>query len=238
MLAEDSQRIPRRRSCHANQLRKKLRRSAIHKDESRNSADSNLLFPPSMIETHLDYESVQAVQNCSCGLCRLVIDKEPFNDARLVDEIRREPGTRLLLAILVYMRKGFAMRQLYRHGLGRDNNLNVEEAFSNNADLKFKLFGHTSSVDEQVAKFCATFVRTKQVFNPPFFHEEENFREIPPTSNLPFIGEVELRSLESSSARLYRFRIHQGFCSQALSVRSHFKSIEPTEANEFACDRN
>lgn len=235
MPTEFIPRIPK--YCASYQLRKTLQQNAVRKDGSRhNFNDSNLLFPPSMIQTHLNFESVKAVVDCSCDVCRPVIVREPVNDKLLVDEIRAEPGKCLLLAVLVYMGAGFAMRHLYSHGLGRENNLHVEEAFANNADLKVKLFGHltnpsdsrpTLNIDERAAKFCEMFAETKQLFSPPHFREGEILQEFPPNANLPFVGETELRDLESSFARLYSFRIHQDFCSPELSVRSHFKSYRP-----------
>lgn len=225
-----------RRNCSTYQLRRDLQRRAVAIDGSReNAASSNLLFVPSKIQECLDFESVKKTVNCSCAVCGPVIVREPFSDTQLINEIIGEPETRLLLAILIYMGAGFTMRSLYFHGLGRDNNLNVEEAFASNAGVKSKLFGHlpalfTSSwsVDEISNNFCAIFAETKHLFSPPVFREGTNFRGISRNANLPFITEKELRSRESSYARLYKFKIHPEFCSSALSVRSNFDPSIPS----------
>lgn len=196
-----------------------------------------------MIKDHLSSEFVAAVLGCSCRVCE-PIESEPFNDEDLNKEIRGEPEARLLLAILVFMGAGFAMRKLYFYGLGRDNDLDVEEKFANNASLKSTLFQHlpalfgstpAPSIDEIKKEFCATFKKTRQLFKPPSFRGE-TYKNIESTANLPFIHEAELRSRHSSYARLYKFQIHPEFCSLALSVRSHFEFLESSQANIPARD--
>lgn len=232
MPAEDFLSLARKHRCSTYQLRNKLRQHAVHKDGYQyNADDSNLLFPHSMIKRQLDFESVKTVLNCFCAVCKPVIVTDPFNDARIISEIRDEPGSRVMLAILTHMGAGFAMRLLHLHGLSRDHyDFDMRTVFERNPNnLKSKLFQTISglfgsspalSVDELAAKFCLIFTENKQLFNPPFFQEGDIFREIPLNSNLPFIQEMELRSRESSFARHYRLQIHKEFCSSALSVSS------------------
>lgn len=240
MPAEDFQSIAQINRCSTYHLRQTLRLHAVHKDGSPdNASTSNLLFPPSMIQEQLDFEPVKKIINCACAVCNPVIVIEPRNDARLISEIRDEPGSRVLLAILIHMGAGFAMRLLHYHGLGRGNDFNIQAVLERNPNnLKSKLFQNLSglfgsqpalSVDGLAKYFCLIFAENKQLFTPPFFREEDVFREIPLNSNLPFIEENELRSRESSAARLYSFQIHNEFCSPALSVRSHFNLLTPAK---------
>lgn len=229
MSAEDFLSLARKHGCSTYQLRRSLRQHAVHKDGSwHNASDSNLLFPPSMVQKQLDFESIKKVLNCFCAVCNPVIVTEPFNDAQLISEIRDEPGSRIMLAILIHMGAGFAMRLLDFHGLGKHNDFDIVAVFERNPNLKSKLFQNHSnllgpawSVDELATNFCSIFGENLQLFHPPFFREGDIFREIPFNSNLPFIGETEPRSRESSFARLYSFQIHKEFCSSALSVSSH-----------------
>lgn len=236
--------------CSTHQLRKRLRQYAVHKDGSRlNTSDSNLLFPPSMMQKYLDFGSVDKIVNCSCAMCRPVIVREPSNDQRLIDEIRNEPGILVMLAILIHMGAGFAMRLLYFHGLGRGDAFDIPKVFERNPSLKSQLFQSLydllglkpgSSVDELAVNFCEIFDETEQLFNPPFFQEGEIHRKIPLNSNLPFVNEEELPSGEPlflESYRQYTFQIHSEFCSSALSVRSHIKFGGPFKANKTAADR-
>ncbi|MCJ1265184.1 hypothetical protein MMC22_005059 [Lobaria immixta] len=121
---------------------------------------------------------------------------------------------------------GSAIRSLYPHGLGRDNDMNVVEVLTRNAELKSSLFEGLLplfspepflSIDQLCEKFCAKFAETKQLFMPPHFEEDEIFKIIPCNSKLPFLQEMELNKRPSSYARLYKFRIHPEFCSPALS---------------------
>lgn len=248
MPAQQFLRLAARHKCSTLQLRNQLRKLAIPKDGSPdNLLDRNLLFPPSMIQNCLTFESVGRIVNCSCAVCGPVVDSEPFNDARLINEIRNEPGNLVLLAILIHMGAGFATRLLHFHGLGKGNDFDIWAVFERNANLKSTLFQnlsdlsgsrHPLSTDELATNFCTIFAETKQLFKPPSFQEGEIFREIPPNANLPFLEETELRGRESSWARWYRFRIHKEFCSPGLSVRFHFDSVDPFEANKTSFDRN
>ena len=223
--------FPVSQQCSTYRVRRNLRRNAVPKDGShRNKGDYNLLFPPTVIETSLDIKSVADVLNCSCPVCARVIIKEPVNDHQLIHEITQESGSRELLAILVYMRAGCTMRLLHRNGLGIGNNFDVGAVFAGNHDLKFQLFRHIPAppgilanayVDEIATRFCAEFSQMKQLFKSPFFKDSGTFKEIPNNSNLPFLRETELRNRESSYARLYKFEIHEEFCSPALKVCTH-----------------
>lgn len=244
MPGEDFLGVARRHHCSTYQLRRTLRQHAIRKDGSRhNNNDSNLLFPPSGIEKAMSSDFVAQILKCPCKICD-PLESEPFNDEQLNTEIRSRSGTRLVLAILVYMGTGFAMGPLYSHGLGRDNDLNVVEAFANNASLKSSLFGHlpallgsrpVRSIDELAMDFCERFAETKQLFHPPSFQDGEIFWKIPSNSNLPFLDETELRNRPSSYARLYKFKIHPEFCSPELSVRSPLDFCQFSQANVTMC---
>lgn len=244
MPDEDFLGVAKKHHCLTYGLRKDLRQQAIRKDGSpRNKNDSNLLFPPSTIENAMSTDFVAQILTCSCQICD-PLESEPFHDEQLNIEIRSRSGTRLLLAILVYMGTGFAMRTLYSHGLGRDDDLNVVEAFANNASLKSNLFGHLPalfgsspvwSIDKLAKEFCERFAETKQLFHPPSFQDGEIFWKIPSNSNLPFLDETELRNRPSSYARLYRFKIHPEFCSPALSVRSALDFCQFSQANVTMC---
>lgn len=239
MPGDDFLGVAKKHRCLTYKLSKKLRQHAVRKDGLRDNADvSNLLFPHSMIRKQLDYESVKAVLNCSCGICAPVIVTEPFNDPRLIGEIRDERGSCVMLAILTHMGAGFALRLLHFHGLGRDHDFDIVAVFERNPDLKPKLFQKLSglfgsrpvlSVDDLTARFCSVFKENKQLFNPPLFRAGEIYRGIPLNSNLPFVKEKELRSRESSFARVYSFQIHKDFCSPELSVRSHFILFTPAK---------
>lgn len=119
-----------RHKCSTLQLRITLRKHAVPKDGSPNNASSsNQLFPPSMIQRNLTFESVQKIVNCSCEVCRPVNASEPFNDTRLINEIMEEPGSRIMLAILTHMGAGFATTLLHFHGLGRGNDFDIRAVF-------------------------------------------------------------------------------------------------------------
>ena len=237
-----------RHKCCTTQLRNTLRKHAVRKNGSREDArNSNLLFPPSMIQIHLPFESVQKIVNCSCDVCRPVIVSEPFNDTRLINEIKDEPGSRIMIAILAHMGASFATRLLHFHGLGRGNDFDVRAVFDRNPNLKSTLFQslsglprsrHAPSVDDLATTFCRTFAETKQLFIPPSFQEGEVFREIPSNSHLPFVNETDLSGRNWSSARLYTFQIHKEFCSSDLSVCFHLNIVSLSDANKAACDRN
>lgn len=226
-------RLADRHKCSTIKLRSTLRRHAVRKDRLHgNDSNPNLLFPPLMIQTHLTFKSVQKIMNCSCDVCRPVIVSEPFNDTRLINEIRDEPGSRIMLAILIDMGAGFATRLLYFHGLGRGNDFDIRAVFDRNPNLKSTLFqslsvlsswSHAPRVDDLATTFCKIFAETKQLFIPPFFQEGEVFREIPSNSHLPFVNETDLYGRNSSTAGLYTFQIHREFCSPDLSVCFYFK---------------
>lgn len=241
MPADKFLNLAKTNGCSTFSLQRKLRRNAERKDGSRyNAKDSNLLFPDSKLKKYLNANSIATILSCSCKICDSM-DREPLSNGQLNEEVRGEHGTVLLLAILVFMGAGFAMRPLYFNGLGRNNELNVVEAFANNGSLKSDLFGHlptlfgpssASSVDELANIFCAIFADTKRLFSPPHFKEEAVFREIHPNANLPFLGEIELSGRQSSYARLFKFKIHPEFCSPALSVRPYLK---PRKLSQVSC---
>jgi hypothetical protein len=221
--------------CESLKLRERLLQGAVRKDGKRMNADpSNLLFPPSLVNKILGQENREAVNmmlDCECFMCQELAKKtDQMPSHTLLGAITNEHGKaqRILVARLIFMGAGFAIRQMIAY-MTEGYNLRTLRAMG--YQLKTDLFEPFKDVSNQkvngilisfrdpsivTSQFSEIFDATWPIFNSPAFLPRSP-RETLSGFHLPFIEETQIET-ESQLGRLLKFKIHEEFRNSQVPV--------------------
>lgn len=214
--------------CFSIKLRKKLRSAAVPKNGGNNDrTDSNLLFPPSIIQRVLfdSEENVKSVLGCKCAICKDPPGGRDIpSDATLTDVLTRNPGgeaddKRRSFSALLFMGAGFAVRHIctfYLRGL---------EIAGQRDILQQQLFqplrerGFFQDPEDLATLFITIFKEAFQIFNAPKIDigDYQKFVDV----NLPFLNEKQLGDHSADRldhGRFYIFEVHSEFRGQSVPV--------------------
>ncbi|KAF8853366.1 hypothetical protein BDZ45DRAFT_806745 [Acephala macrosclerotiorum] len=207
----------REHKCKSYKLHRNLRGRAVAKDaqlehrERRENRDWNYVFPPSVIERHCNAAIVQELLNCDCRICGS-FDVDLSEDVSLISDVEDDLEVRFSIAVLAYMGASFAIRSLYKCGLGKSgfslsvklDSVSLKEEMFNPLQKEPKIpeFQQKESdrpLEHMALDFNASYEETRMLLRSPKLEANMTTTALQ-GCNLPFLKE---RSLDPRTPHKY-----------------------------------
>jgi hypothetical protein len=228
----------KKNECKSYKLHRNIRGRATPKNaqlrhkEPRDNQDWNFVFPPSVIDRQCNAAVVKELLDCDCRICGRFEVGDLNGDASLISGVEQDPEVRFSIAVLAYMGTSFAIRPLYRCGLGK-NGFSLAARLGS-VSLVEELFGPLNKepkipeflqnkLDRPIQKLALDFSRfyeeTRMLLRSPRLQVNMSTTELQ-GCNLPFLRESSLYPDE-----LHRFPllstldIHPEYRDDSIPVR-------------------
>lgn len=229
----------REKECKSYTLHRKIRGRAVDKNAQReykdphDNKDWNCIFPPSVIERQCNAAVVRELLDCNCRICgNFIVD--PTEDASLISEVESNREVRFSIAALAYMGAGFAIRLLWRCGLGKNGfSLSTrlelpslqQELFGplqreqrDQREPKIREFLHHGldrSLEQMAAHFSRFYEETRMLLRSPKLKANMATTDLQ-GCNLPFLHES---SLSPQHPHVSSLTIHAEYRDDSMPVR-------------------